>query len=562
MKQLLSSLLLPGGQQQQQQRQQHLLLQSPHPPRPPGNRLPSATPKLWEKTKIRRCSFFSSGCYVVGNSSRRMGLTTKLQTKCFERSRGRQCVPKAQQHAEEFKEAGQHIIFKGEGEEEEDDEEVDKAAHRRSRPTTTRSLLCLSNGHGEDTIAASILMALLAVAEKSGILLKIHALPLVGEGHAYRQIQIPTVGPTKTMPSGGFIYMDIFQLLGDIKAGLLSLTVDQWGAIRQWADENPDGVFLAVGDVFPLVLAWLASKWQLQKTHQQGALSKARNPFYAFVGTAKSEFYIRGDDGSPLPSSWFSPELLLFGRSVYYPWERFLMSDPLCRLVVPRDHLTTKILKEHLPPAAWPKVQDLGNPMMDDLKPAGSLRFLWQYKPARFIALLPGSRAPEVFANWEQIMQSVEDVSTAFFPERLVFLAPIVPSLEPGPFMHSIRETNWQPHSLTLESYQPSDVAHQAVAGIAMAGTATEQLVGLGKPVFTLPGSGSQFTAAFAEAQSRLLGQSVFLCVNCEDLVKKMCDVLYDTRRLCEIAQSGQKRMGSAGAAHRISEQLLASLLS
>jgi hypothetical protein len=67
-------------------------------------------------------------------------------------------VPKAQQHAEEFKEAGQHIIFKGEGEE---DKEVDKAAHRSSRPTTTRSLLCLSNGHGEDTIAASILMALL-----------------------------------------------------------------------------------------------------------------------------------------------------------------------------------------------------------------------------------------------------------------------------------------------------------------------------------------------------------------------------------------------------------------
>jgi uncharacterized protein (TIGR03492 family) len=86
--------------------------------------------------------------------------------------------------------------------------------------------------------------------------------------------------------------------------------------------------------------------------------------------------------------------------------------------------------------------------------------------------------------------------------------------------------------------------------------------VGLGRPVFTLPGSGSQFTAAFAEAQSRLLGQSVFLCLNSKDLVKKMCDVLLDTRRLCEIAQSGQKRMGSAGAAHRISEQLLASLLS
>jgi uncharacterized protein (TIGR03492 family) len=66
-----------------------------------------------------------------------------------------------------------------------------------------------------------------------------------------------------------------------------------------------------------------------------------------------------------------------------------------------------------------------------------------------------------------------------------------------------------------------SDVAHQAVAGIAMAGTATEQLVGLGKPVFTLPGSGSQFTAAFAEAQSRLLGQSVHFCF--ENLYTNSC---------------------------------------
>jgi hypothetical protein len=74
-------------------------------------------------------------------------------------------VPKAQQHAEEFKEAGQHIIFKGEG------EEVEKAAHTSSRPTTTRSLLCLSNGHGEDTIAASILMALLVGIHKTFFLL-------------------------------------------------------------------------------------------------------------------------------------------------------------------------------------------------------------------------------------------------------------------------------------------------------------------------------------------------------------------------------------------------------
>jgi hypothetical protein len=42
------------------------------------------------------------------------------------------------------------------------------------------------------------------------------------------------------------------------------------------------------------------------------------------------------------------------------------------------------------------QVQSLGNPMMDDLEPTGGLSFLANYKPAKFVAVLPGSRAPEV----------------------------------------------------------------------------------------------------------------------------------------------------------------------
>ena len=45
---------------------------------------------------------------------------------------------------------------------------------------------------------------------------------------------------------------------------------------------------------------------------------------------------------------------------------------------------------------------------------------------------------------------------------------------------------------------------------IGMAGTAIEQAVGLAKPVLQVPGQGPQFTAAFAEAQRRLLGPTVF----------------------------------------------------
>ena len=43
-----------------------------------------------------------------------------------------------------------------------------------------------------------------------------------------------------------------------------------------------------------------------------------------------------------------------------------------------------------------------------------------------------------------------------------------------------------------------------------MAGTASEQAIGLGKPVIQIEGKGPQFTKSFAEAQRRLLGKYVF----------------------------------------------------
>ena len=44
-----------------------------------------------------------------------------------------------------------------------------------------------------------------------------------------------------------------------------------------------------------------------------------------------------------------------------------------------------------------------------------------------------------------------------------------------------------------------------------MAGTATEQAIGLAKPVIQIEGKGPQFTKSFAEAQRRLLGRYVFV---------------------------------------------------
>ncbi|HCF26770.1 MAG TPA: hypothetical protein DEV81_06080, partial [Cyanobacteria bacterium UBA11049] len=92
-------------------------------------------------------------------------------------------------------------------------------------------LLCLSNGHGEDIIAVRILQEL----QQRSTSFNITALPLVGEGRAYTQVGIPLIGSVKTMPSGGFIYMDGRQLMRDLKGGLLQLTLAQLGVIKSWA---------------------------------------------------------------------------------------------------------------------------------------------------------------------------------------------------------------------------------------------------------------------------------------------------------------------------------------
>eukprot|EP00850_Spirogloea_muscicola_P004282 SM000018S03647 [mRNA] locus=s18:565566:569656:+ [translate_table: standard] len=121
---------------------------------------------------------------------------------------------------------------------------------------------------------------------------------------------------------------------------------------------------------------------------------------------------------------------------------------------------------------------------------------------------------------------------------------------------------------LVLSQGSFSDCLQLADGGLAMAGTATEQLaaqeqtrvfacqVGLGKPAFTIPGSGPQFTFSFAEAQARLLGSSVFFCQSPSEAACAISRVLSDERLLGQVASNGRLRMGPSGAARQIAEAL------
>jgi uncharacterized protein (TIGR03492 family) len=408
-------------------------------------------------------------------------------------------------------------------------------------------LLCLSNGHGEDVIAVRILQSLLKQPEPP----EIAALPIVGEGKIYQAQGIPIVGAVQSMPSGGFLYMDGRQLARDLRGGLLQLTLAQLGTVRRWAKQG--GVVLAVGDIVPLLFAW----WS-------GA------PF-AFVGTAKSEYYLRDEQGW-LPRRVWHERLEGWSGSDYLPWERWLMSRSRCKAVFPRDSLTSAVLQRWKIPSF-----DLGNPMMDGLEPTGTavpgLPDLGE--DCLTFVLLPGSRLPEAYENWQNIMQAVSALLMALGKQRqLLFLGAIAPQVDLAPLRQILETYGWrltdQGSQLTFTQYRASlllsqsafnDYLHQADVALAMAGTATEQFVGLGKPAISFPGAGPQFTARFAEAQTRLLGPSVTLVEQPHQAVAVVQSFLQDPDRLQLIQANGQRRMGTAGAADRIARCLLKRLI-
>lgn len=409
-------------------------------------------------------------------------------------------------------------------------------------------LLVLSNGHGEDTIAVKIIKELQLIDRTMAIA----SLPLVGEGYAYHKANIPIIAPVKQMPSGGFVYMDKKQLLGDVKQGLIQLTMAQYKAVKKWAKSG--GKILAVGDILPLMFAWLS-----------GAE-------YGFVGTAKSEYLWKNERGW-LPHT---NGLDRFFDSVYYPWERWLMSHARCRGVFPRDSITAHSLQKFNI-----KAFDVGNPMMDGIADHDFNPEFDPYEHHLKLVLLPGSRMPEALENWQLILQAI-DCLLASNNYQFLFIGAIAPSLPLEPFIQAL-PSPWQecPNlkpavpirdkkivnftakqgKLSISQGAYADCLHYGDMAIAMAGTATEQFVGLGKSAMAIIGKGPQFNRQFAKNQSYLLGNSIQLLQKPEEIVSLMEQTFANPDYWQMIVENGTKRMGKAGASRKIAHHLINQLM-
>jgi uncharacterized protein (TIGR03492 family) len=122
-----------------------------------------------------------------------------------------------------------------------------------------------------------------------------------------------------------------------------------------------------------------------------------------------------------------------------------------------------------------------------------------------------------------------------------------------------------------------AELLGQADLVVSMAGTATEQAVGLAKPVLQLAGRGPQFTDGFAEAQRRLLGPglycapaaggaagSVAALAASAAIAERLLDDLADARRAGPLHQQldreARLRIGAPGGTERMAEAIMALL--
>ncbi|MFH1429378.1 MAG: lipid-A-disaccharide synthase-related protein [Candidatus Margulisiibacteriota bacterium] len=370
-------------------------------------------------------------------------------------------------------------------------------------------VLFISNGHGEDLIAATIIKELRdiqhrqqkTVDETATTASTISALPLVGKGNAYSEINIPMLVPGKEMPSGGFV-MTNKDLFKDIKAGWLKLTWKQLTAL--WKIRKNVNLVVSIGDTYPLLLSLIIKRAQK-----------------IFLSTAKSS-YVGNHNHTEL---W---AMRGFIQKVYA-----------------RDQLTSDYLSNNGINSEY-----AGNVMMDNLTFTDED---FGIEPNDLvIGILPGSRQ-EAYANLEMINKACNAIRNRPVKEKTVFLIAIAPTIDKNKVEHIME---YSEDVIVSEKF--GDVLNWSEVIIGLSGTANEQAVGLGKPVVAFPASGPQTSHYRFRLQRRLLGNGVTLLdhFDPDKTADTVLSILADRHKREEVKKTGLERMGKPGAAKKIASEI------
>jgi uncharacterized protein (TIGR03492 family) len=132
-----------------------------------------------------------------------------------------------------------------------------------------------------------------------------------------------------------------------------------------------------------------------------------------------------------------------------------------CKAVFPRDKLTTETLQQWSIPAF-----DLGNPMMDGIYPENPAPIFYEpdaelkeMQRSLIVTLLPGSRAPEAYENWQLIVQAVAGFFDTFKERSLLLFGAIAGALSLDPLRQTLEAQGWveQPPEFTVSNLQLND---------------------------------------------------------------------------------------------------------
>jgi uncharacterized protein (TIGR03492 family) len=408
----------------------------------------------------------------------------------------------------------------------------------QKKSSKKKKILFVSNGHGEDHIAVKIIKRVQKISTPTPT---IHAWPMVGNGTAYRNLNIPVIGVHNLLPSCGFATLSLKLMIKDLFSGWIQVHVKQ--IINAIKLRKKYSFIIAVGDIVPIVVSVIA-----------------RTPFF-FIGCAKSSYYS-----------------FLHG---YTKLEKYLLKK-YCHLVFPRDILTVKELKMAKVP-----VNFAGNPMMDDLEGSGE-RF--DIPPeCKIIGFLPGSRR-DTEMNAVSLLQAAGKINISEISEPLQFLFAVPDTFDIEFVIRSLKskdQSEWRiDNSQTLEYKKKkvnstiiilkvvhekgfcalfiknrfADVLRYSTIVVGVAGMANEQAVGLGKPLITFPTRGVM-GKQYVRMKMQFFGPSALeVSSKPESIARAIESLLDDKEKQQEMANAGKERMGEPGASRLIAKRIVSFL--
>ena len=361
-----------------------------------------------------------------------------------------------------------------------------------------------SNGHGEDSMACLLAGRLKNVLPKA----RMYAFPLVGKGKVFEDAGIEVYPPPFDTPSGGVIKYSFFELLKDIRAGLLGhirRQLDAWSRLRRTI-RTP----VCVGDVYLL----LHALW-----------GQGMPP--VLLATAKT-VYLRG-------------HLII---------ERWILKNK-SRRVWTRDEMTAAELKKSYVEAVYS-----GNPIMD-LASDNNIEAdetLWPKEDGYKVLLLPGSRQ-DAYNDVRLLLGAAELVSKEV---EASFLMVIAPSIEWDKMASNLKDYSLDGDILVKDGLKVkvtfcpvSSAAEKADILLGLGGTANQVCAGLGVPVVSIDDKGKR-------VQKKLLGDAeVLVKRDPRKLALEVVSILKDRERHKYMSLVGRQRMGQPGAIEDVSRYLL-----